>query len=115
MRISRIADFGRQLPGGESVDVNLSAVGSGRRSGQRLQLRLQLVGIVGERVQVFALDDERAGAVLRADVNRRRFFLDLDVLLLHLNLQRDVEFLRLTSDDLHVFFLVGRETLGVQR
>ena len=43
----------------------------------------------------------RARTVFRADADRRRFFLHLDVLLLHFNLQSDVEFLRLPGGDLH--------------
>ena len=56
----------RNLAAGESVDINLSAVGARRRTGQRLQFALQFVGIVGERVQVLALDDDGVGVVLGA-------------------------------------------------
>ena len=105
----------RQLPGGESVDVNLSAVRPSRRSGQRLQLRRQLVRIVGERVEVFALQDQRARAVFRTDIDRRRFFLHFDILLFHCDGKRNVELLDLSGGDLHCFFLIDRKTLSRSR
>ena len=50
--------LGRQLPAGESVDVNLPAIRSGCGPGQRLQLAGQLIRIVRQGVQILALDDD---------------------------------------------------------
>src|SRR5215469_12776436 len=50
---ANLADGGlrRKLSAGEAVNVNLSAVGSGRRPGQRGELARQLVRIVGESLE----------------------------------------------------------------
>ena len=53
--------LGRKLSAGEAVNVNLPAVWPRRRPGKRLQLRLEFVGIVGQSLKVFTLDDQRAG------------------------------------------------------
>src|ERR1700752_1266585 len=37
----------RKLAGGKSIDVNLSAIGAGGRSGERLEISLELVGSIG--------------------------------------------------------------------
>ena len=50
--------LGRQLAAGESIDINLPAVRPGRRAGQRRQFVGQLVGIVRERIQILALEDD---------------------------------------------------------
>src|SRR6202011_3345468 len=63
--------FRRQLSTGKPVYVDLSAVRTGCRSGQRIQLVLQLIGIVRERVQILALDNDRAGVVVRAGIKSR--------------------------------------------
>src|SRR5579862_646747 len=39
--------LGWNLTAGETIDINLSAVRPGRRSGKRLQFRLQFIRIVG--------------------------------------------------------------------
>ena len=46
--------LGRQRAAGESVDVDLAAARSGGWAGQGLQIGLQIVGIVGERIQIGA-------------------------------------------------------------
>ena len=43
-----------KLTGGESVDIDLPAVGTGGWTGQRLQVRLQFVGIIGKGLKVFS-------------------------------------------------------------
>ena len=60
--------FRRKLSSGKAVDVNLAAVGAGRRPGERIELILQLIWIVGECIQVFALDHDRTGVVVGAGV-----------------------------------------------
>ena len=64
------ADFadgflGRKLAAAEAIDIDLAAVGAGAGSGQRLQRVGQIVGIVGQRGQVFALDHQGGGVVVR--------------------------------------------------
>ncbi len=73
MRISRMEDLGGNLAAGESVDVDFAAVGAGSRAGQGLQLILQLVGIVGEGIEVLALDHDGVGVVIRTGVDRGGF------------------------------------------
>ena len=64
--------FRRKLAAAESVDEDGAAVGAGRRPGQRLQVGGQIVGIVGERVQIGAAQHQRAGVVRRVDGDARR-------------------------------------------
>ena len=73
----------RKLARGESVDVDLAAVRPGGRPGQRLQVRLQFVRIVGQRVEIFTRKHDRARIVRRDDVDGRRLSLTLDFFLLH--------------------------------
>ena len=53
--------FGGNLSAGEAVNINLAAIGAGRWACQGLQFGGELIRIVGERVEVRALDDYRAG------------------------------------------------------
>src|ERR1041385_6516726 len=95
--------FGRKLAAGESVNVNLPAVGSGRRTGQRLEFGLQLIRIVRERVKIFAADHHAAGVIVRAGAHLGGVTLHLDVFFLDQDHHRDVELLHLAGDDLHFF------------
>ena len=61
--------FGGKLAGGESIHVNLAAIGSGGGPRQRLQFRLQFVRVVRERLQILSLDDQRAGVFLGIDAH----------------------------------------------
>ena len=59
------ADFkdgglGWDLAAFKTVNVDLPAVWAGGGTGQRLQFVLQFVGIVGERVEIAAIDDRGA-------------------------------------------------------
>ncbi len=101
-----------KLSGGKTINVNLAAIRSRRRSSQRFQLRLQFIGIVRKRVEVFAFKHDRSRAVFRTHGHRRRFFLHLDVLLLNLDLQLDVEVLGLPGIDLYVGFLIQGKAFG---
>ena len=47
--------FGRKLAPGEAVNIDLTTVGTGSRTRERLQIVLEFVGIVGEGFQIFAL------------------------------------------------------------
>ncbi len=69
------ADFadgflGRQLAAAEAIDINGAAVGSGAGPGERLQGIGEIVGIVGERGQIFAAQHECGGVVIRFHADR---------------------------------------------
>src|SRR5580700_296314 len=44
--------LGRKLAAAEAVDEDGAAVGSGRRAGERLEVGREVVGVVGERIEV---------------------------------------------------------------
>ena len=94
--------FGRQLAAGESVDVNLAAVGSGRWAGQGRQFVGELVGIVGERIEIATLEHEGAGIGAGLGADRRRSFVGDDHLLLGLlDSHLDVDVFRLACAELN--------------
>ena len=64
MRTSRMESLEGSLTAAEPVDVDLAAVRTGGRASQRLQVGLQVVGIVGERLQIVAAQN-RGGGVAR--------------------------------------------------
>src|SRR2546430_17089021 len=68
---SNLADggFWRKLPGGEAVNVDLTAVRTGRRTSESLEFRLQFVGVVGKRLKILALHDHRSSIVRRIDID----------------------------------------------
>src|SRR5208337_1177941 len=106
--------LGRKLACRKSVDVNLSAVRPGRGTSQCLQLRLQLIGIVRQCVEIFAFQDEGSSAALGwADAKGGSLLLHLDVLLLDGNLQLDLELLRLAGGHSYAGFVVLRKAFGV--
>ena len=61
--------FRRQRSTGETIDVDLAAVRAGRGSCESGQLVRQLVRIVGERIEILALEHDRTGIAsgIRAD------------------------------------------------
>ena len=74
-RIGVDADFanrflGGQLAAAEAVDVDLSAVRPGARPCQGLQRVRQVVGIVRQRLQVFAPDHQLGGVIVRLHAER---------------------------------------------
>jgi hypothetical protein len=91
--------FGRELAAGESIDVNLAAIGTCGGAGERGELVLQFVGIVGERVEIFAFDNDGAGIGVGSSADGSVLGLDLDLLLLHLNLKGGVEIFHLAGGD----------------
>src|SRR5258708_5399697 len=60
--------FGRERATGEAVNIYLASVGSGRRASQRLQVRLQFIGVIGERFEVFSPKDDHTVIILYFDV-----------------------------------------------
>ena len=87
--------FRRDLSAGKPVDIDLSPVWTSSRPGQSLQLALQFVGIVGKRIEIFTFEHNRICILIRTRIDRRRIGLDLHLLLLHLDLHRDIHRLRL--------------------
>ena len=71
-RICRIADFGRDASVGEAVDEHLAAVRTRCRAGQRLQRVRELVGVVGQGVELLAFDHDRARGLVRGEPEGRR-------------------------------------------
>ena len=52
--------FGGKLAGGESINVNLAAIGSRGGPRQSFQFRLQFIRVVRERLQILSLDHQGA-------------------------------------------------------
>ena len=75
----------------------LSSVRSGRRSGERGQVVLQFVRVVGQRFQRLAGNDNRAGIVLRSDLHGWGSVGYLNFLFLDVDDQGDIEFLSLAT------------------
>ena len=73
--------FRRQLSGSETVDVHLSAVRSSGRPGKSFEIGLQLIGIVGQRLEFFARNHDGAGIVGGIHVHCRRGVGNLNLLL----------------------------------
>src|SRR6266404_6384535 len=127
------ADFtdgrlGRKLAAGESVNVDLPAIGPGRGAGQRLEFRLQFIRIVRERIKIFAADHDAAGVIVRAGAYLGGVTLHVDAFFLDQDYHRDVDLLQLAGGDLHVLgrrdkalggdahrILAGRQVLYVVR
>src|SRR6476646_6762846 len=95
--------FGGKLAPGESVDINLPAVGPGGRPGQRLKFRLQLIWVVRERIKIFAADHHAAGIIVRAGAHFGGVTLYVDAFFLDQDYHRDVELLHLAGGNLHFF------------
>ena len=94
-------------PALEAVNQNLAAVRPDRGAGERRERRGQLFGVVGQGFEVFALQHDRAGAlVINVD---RRLGGDRHLLLFERDAERDLAEVVATGADLHVRLLVGRE------
>ena len=109
------ADFadgflGRKLAAAEAIDVDRAAVGSGAGPGERLQGVGEIVGIVGERGQIFAAQHERGGVVIGFHADRGGGLLgDGDLLLLGGQHQLDRHVQRLLPAVTLTGLLIGRE------
>src|SRR5207244_3141851 len=71
----------RQLAGGESVNVHLPAIRSGRWPGESFQVGLQFVRVVRQGFEGFAGNHDGTGIVAGVHINSRRSFGDLNFLL----------------------------------
>src|SRR6266404_8648859 len=91
--------FGWQLTARETVDINLSAVWSGGRPGERLPFFAQFVGIVGQRVEILAFENHRAGVAGAGNVELRPGVLHFDFFFLHGNFELHVHAGRFSSFD----------------
>ena len=92
--------FWRKLAAGKSIDIDLPAVGACRRTGQRIEFVLQLVGIVGKRIQILALDDDGSRVAVRTGADTGGVALYLNLLLFHRQLQNHVLHGRLVAGNL---------------
>ena len=63
--------LGRNLSRAESINVDLASPGAGRGSGQRLQIGLQVFGIIGQSREIIAAQDRGGGIVGGLQANRR--------------------------------------------
>ena len=111
---SNLADggFWRKLPGGEAINVDLTAVRTGGRTSESLEFGLQLVGIVGKRLKIFALHNHRSSVIRRIDIDFGRGIGNLHFFLFDLDDQPNVQLLRLSSENLDVFLRENGEALG---
>src|SRR5579884_1231867 len=64
--------LGRNLPAGESIDVDLPAIGADRRTGERLQIRGEIVRVIGQRVEILALQHDLARIAVVGNVETAR-------------------------------------------
>ena len=111
---ANLADRGlrRKLTAGKSIDIDLASVGARGWTGERTQLGLQFVRIIGEGLEVLPLDDKGAGIFRRTHRHGIGLRLHRNLLLLHLNAQRDVKLLHLAGVYLHVGFVILRKALA---
>jgi hypothetical protein len=77
-----------------------------------LQIGSQVVGVIGEGVEVLALQHDAAGVVRGRDVDLRVRIFNVDLLRLHGDGQFDVELLGLAGFDGEVLGVVLGEALG---
>src|ERR1019366_3631042 len=82
--------FWRKLASRKTVNVELAAVRSRGRPGQRLQVGEQFVGIVGQRVQLLTGDDDRSGIASGIHIDGWHRIGHLNTLLLNLDAHGDV-------------------------
>src|ERR1700722_19812719 len=75
--------FGWNLAALESVTVDLPAVGTGSRSGKRLQFILQFSWVVGERIDGAAFEDDCARVLVGTEADGLRLAFNLHLLLLN--------------------------------
>jgi hypothetical protein len=63
--------FRRQLAAAEAVDENRSSARPGRRAGERLKIRREILGIVRKRVEIAAAKHQSARVACRIGRNLR--------------------------------------------
>src|SRR5208337_2882467 len=102
--------LGRELAASEAVNIDLASVRPCRGSSQRLQLGLQFIGVIGERLELLSRDDQRSGVALGIDANGWRLTRDSDLLHFLLDLKRDAELPDLARGDLNLLLLIQGET-----
>ena len=111
---SNLADggFWRKLPGGEAVNVDLTAVRTGGRTSESLEFRLQFVGVVGKRLKILALHDHRSSIVRRIDIDSGGGIGNLHFFLFDLDDQPNIQLLCLPGENSHILLGNDRKTLG---
>ena len=104
--------FGGKLAGGESINVNLAAIGSRRGARQCLQLRLQFIRVVRERLQILSLDHQGRGVFLGIDAHLGGLICDLYLFHFLRDLERDVNFSCRACGHLDILLRKPREAFG---
>src|SRR5271154_634722 len=86
----------RKLPSLETININLTPVRSGSRSSQRLQLILQLVRVIRQRIEVASVQHNRAPVLIRIHTDAIVPVRYANVLLLHSNGNGNIQLTRLS-------------------
>ena len=106
--------LGRQLTAAETVDEELRAIGASRGTRQSLQVGLQIVGIIGQGVQIGA--GHHNGSDIAGGIGRDRaggLFIHRDLLGFHGDGEFEVQISRLTAVDHHIGSGKGDESRGI--
>src|SRR5579884_658219 len=103
--------FRRKLAAGEAVNVDLSPTGTGGGARKGFEIGLKIVGIIGERLEILAFQDDLAGVVALADFDGRGFVGDDHFFGLDLDAERDFELHGMTRGDCDFGFFKRGETL----
>ena len=111
------ADFtngglGRECAGRKPVYIDLAAVRACRWASQRLKFGLQLIGVIRQRFEVFALHDHHSGVVRRSNIDLRGRVRNLHLFFLNLNDETNIQLLSLPGEDLDAFLGENSEALG---
>ena len=101
--------FGRQSAARESVDVDLTAIGAGRRARESLQFGLQFIGVIRERFEIGAFENYSASVVGRIHADRGARVCNFDFLLFDVYGQPNVYLLLPARHDLDIFLGKERE------
>ena len=92
--------FGGQGASAEAVDQELRTVRSRRGTGHGLKFRLEIIGIVGQTLEVALSEDEGAGVIGGVSVHAPYArFVDVELLSLGGDAERDIECRGLAGSD----------------
>src|SRR5262249_35507144 len=100
----------REAATSESVDENLTAVWTSRRTSQRLQRSREIVRIVRQRIEVRAFEHNSAGVVLRFGADFTAISGNSYFCLFDCDFQRDVELVGFTGSNFDFRVFKDRET-----
>ena len=104
--------FRRELAAGETVDVDLTAIGASSGAGECGEFAGEFVGVVGEGVEVCTLDDDGVRVTASFDVDGGGLIGDDDALLVGFDGHGDVDAFGLSGGDGDGLGCEGREATG---